>query len=183
MPNDFASRVEIFLDGSNFYNGLRQQFGDGRYSVEKLVSRVVNGRILVRLNFYTGLIDPHRDFKGASAQKRFLNFLEALPHPVKLYTRPMRYYTGWPKVPPQEKGVDVMLAIDSILGALDRRYDTAIFLSGDQDFTELVRVLHSRFSIRIETYYPVSRRHLFETAPECFAKGEVITKWFYRSIR
>ena len=95
----------------------------------------------------------------------------------------MRYYAGWPKVPPQEKGVDIMLAIDSLLGAVDGRYDTAVFLSGDQDFTELVKVLHKRFSVSLETYYPVSRRHLYETARECFSHGEVITKRFYCSIR
>lgn len=62
-----ASRVEIFLDHSNFYNGLRQQFGDGRVDFVKLVSRVVGQRSLTHFNIYTGTVDAGREPAKASA--------------------------------------------------------------------------------------------------------------------
>lgn len=176
-------RVEIFLDGSNFYNGLRSQFGHGQYSVEKLVNRIVAGRTLVRLNFYVGTIDPGRDPKGAAAQQRFLHSLSRLPFPKQICAFPMRYYAGWPQVPPLEKGIDAKIVQDLIIGAVDKTYDAAVVLTGDQDFIEVVRLLHSRFAVRLETYFPMARRHLHSKTQECFAIGQVITKDFYDSIR
>lgn len=176
-------RVEIFLDGSKFYNGLRKQFGDGRYSVEKLVTRILSKRTLVRLNFYVGTIDAGRDAKGATGQQRFLTAIGRLPFPVRMFTFPLRYFSGWPNVPPIEKGVDAKIVQDLIVGAVNQTYDVAVILSGDQDFIEVIRLLHSRFSIRLETYYPMARRHLHSKTTECFSHAEVITKEFYNAIR
>ena len=183
MSNSSSSRVEIFLDASNFYNGLRLQFGDGRYSVEKLVNRILSGRTLVRLNFYAGLLDPGHETKKSAAQQRLFSALRHLPFSVNIFASPLKYLPSWPKIPPIEKGVDTLMVQDLIIGAFDKRYDTAIILSGDQDFTHVVQLLNSRFPVSLETYYPASRRHLYESTRECFTKSEVITTEFYNAIR
>ena len=183
MSDPNSPRVEIFLDGSNFYNGLRLQFGDGRYNVEKLVARILAGRPLTTLNFYTATIDPGRDQKGAASQQRFLTMLRALSFPVRICTSPLRYLPGWPSVPPQEKGIDALMVQDLILGAVDRRFDVAVILTGDRDFMHVVQLLHGRFKIPLETYFPASRSHLFDHNRSCFARAEVITKTFYDAIR
>ena len=69
------------------------------------------------------------------------------------------------------------------MGAIDRAYDVAVLLSGDQDFCEVIKLLHARFPVEIETYYPMSRRHLYEASRSCFTYAEVINKKFYNSIR
>ncbi|MBX7259385.1 MAG: NYN domain-containing protein [Candidatus Hydrogenedentes bacterium] len=176
-------RVEIFLDGSNFYNGLRQQFGKGQYDVGKLVNRILANRTLVRLNYYIGAIDPNRDANGAAAQGRFLRAVQHLPFPVRLFTSPLRYLSTWPSVPPVEKGVDTKIVEDLIVGAFDQRYDVAILLSGDQDFVEVVRLLHSRFPVQLETCFPMARRHLHDATKVCFTAGQVITRAFYNAIQ
>ena len=183
MPTTIAPRVEIFLDDSNFYNGLQQQFGEGRYDIVKLAQRIVGARTLSRMNFYTGLVDPGRQAQAAQKQQSFLYSLSKLPIPVQVFARPMKYYAAWPAVPPQEKGVDARIVQDLIIGAVDNTYDVAVLLSGDQDFIEVVQLLHSRFSVCLETYYPAARRHLYEAARPCFAHAQVITKEFYDSIR
>jgi len=182
MATTTSPRVEIFVDGSNFYNGLQQQFGNGRYDIVKLTHRIVGTRTLSRVNFYTGLVDPGRQAQAAQKQQSFLKYLAKQPIPIRIFARPMKYYAAWPAVPPQEKGVDARIVQDLILGAVDKSYDIAVLLSGDQDFIEVVQLLHSRFSVHLETYYPASRRHLFEAARSCFAHGEVIKKEFYESI-
>lgn len=81
MIEDQKSRVEIFLDHSNFYNGLRQQFGDGRVDLVALANRVVGQRTLVRLNVYTGTIDAGRQSTAAAGQRRFFKALKHVPPP------------------------------------------------------------------------------------------------------
>jgi len=176
-------RVEVFLDHSNFYNGLRQQFGDGRIDFVKLVNRIIGPRSLVRFNLYTGTVDSGREPEKALAQQRFFQAIQRLPFPVAHFTRPLKYYASWPKVPPQEKGVDARIVQDLIMEAVDHAYDVAVLLSGDQDFCEVVKLLHTRFPVELETYYPVSRRHLYETSRSYFTRAEVITKKFYCDIR
>ncbi|MBI3318472.1 MAG: NYN domain-containing protein, partial [Candidatus Omnitrophica bacterium] len=109
MPSAPDSRVAIFLDHSNFYNGLRQQFGDGRVDFVRLVRRIAGQRTVVTLNVYTGTIDAGRQSEAAAKQQRFFDALHRLPLPVRLFTGPLKYYRDWPSVPPQEKGVDARI--------------------------------------------------------------------------
>lgn len=183
MAGNASPRVEIFLDGSNFYNGLQQQFGNGRYDIVKLANRIVGSRSLLRVNFYTGLIDSGRQAQAAQRQQSFLYSISNLPIPVRVFARPMKYYGAWPTIPPQEKGVDARIVQDLILGAIDNTYDVAVLLSGDQDFVEVVQLLHGRFGVHLETYYPASRRHLYESTRPCFTYAQVITREFYDEIR
>jgi len=175
-------RVEIFLDGSNFYNGLRGQFGSGFYSVARLVERIRRSRLLVSLNFYTATLDHGRQPEAAAAQRRFLETLATLPYPTHLFTRPLQYHPRWPVVPPVEKGIDAKIVEDLIVGAFDQRYDVAILLSGDRDFVEVLRLLRGRFRLSLETYYPMTRCHLYRAIPEAFTQAEVITKKFFKAI-
>ena len=94
----------------------------------------------------------------------------------------MQYSRFWPKVPPKEKAIDAKIVQDLIIGAVDDDYDVAVLFSGDQDFLEVVRLLHRRFPVSLETYYPASRRHLYEATKRCFSKAEVIGKNFHTAI-
>jgi hypothetical protein len=147
------------------------------------VSRVVGQRSLARFNVYTGTVDPGREPKKASAQQRFFKAIQHLPFPTRHFTHPLKYHASWPQVPPQEKGVDARIVQDLIMGAVDHTYDVAVLLSGDQDFCEVVELLSTRFPVQVETYYPMSRRHLYEASRSHFAHAEIITKKFYGSIR
>jgi uncharacterized LabA/DUF88 family protein len=178
-----TDRVEIFVDGSNFYHGLKKQFGDGRCDFEKLVARVLPSRQLVRFNDYAGTVHPGHQARVCAVQQAFLARLRLLSFPVKIHTRPMQYLSRKPLSPPREKGIDTRIVQDLIVGALDKRFDAAVLLSGDRYFVDVVRLISSRFGVKVETYYPASRRHLFEACREAFAKAETITRRFYDSIR
>jgi uncharacterized LabA/DUF88 family protein len=149
----------------------------------KLTNRILDNRQLVGFSLYTGVVSPVRQPATAKAQRRFLKALTRFPFPVEQFVRPLRYYPGWPKVPPQEKGADAKIVQDLIIGAVDETYDVAVLFLGDQDFVEVVKLLHARFPVELETYYPASRRHLYESSKGCFRKAQVITKNFYNSIR
>jgi hypothetical protein len=59
-------------------------------------------------------------------------------------------YRGWPALPPQEKGVDVALAVDLIEGALLGQFDVAVVFSGDSDLLPAIEVAFRRTPPRIE---------------------------------
>jgi uncharacterized LabA/DUF88 family protein len=47
--------------------------------------------------------------------------------------RALRYPAGWPETKPQQKGVDVALAIDFVTMAIDGQYDVGVIASTDTD--------------------------------------------------
>ena len=178
-----SERFAVFIDGSNLYNGLQKQFGDGRIDMMKLVNHLASGRAVASVLFFVGLLDQRRQPEAARGQQRFLAALSALRLPLQIFSRPMHYYSGWPKLPPQEKGIDALIVQGLIMGAVDNAFESAALISGDQDFAEVVRLISTRFRIRVETLYPASRRHLFESTKQYFHKSEVITKKLYEALR
>ena len=176
-------RVEIFLDSSNFYNGMRKQFGEGRVNFEKLVRYVLSGRQLTKLKVYVGTISEWNDRRGYDAQQRFFRMLTHLPFRTDLYDRPLHYSRDGNRLVSREKGIDTRIVQDLIMGALEDKYDTAVLLSGDQDFRDVVRLLHGAFPVDVETYYPESRSHLYKSCRDCFSKAEIINKQMYDLIK
>lgn len=63
--------------------------------------------------------------------------------------RPLKYP---PNAPPQEKGIDVQLAIDFVAGAFDDAYDTGIIFSTDTDLRPALEFVATRYpSKTVET--------------------------------
>lgn len=48
-------------------------------------------------------------------------------------TRTLRYPRNWPNAKPEEKGIDVALAVDYVMMAVRGQYDVGIILSADTD--------------------------------------------------
>lgn len=59
-------------------------------------------------------------------------------------------YRGWPATPPQEKGVDVALAVDLIEMALIGRYDVGVVFSCDTDLLPAIEVAFRRTPLQVE---------------------------------
>lgn len=50
----------------------------------------------------------------------------------------------------REKGIDVKMAVDLIIGALDDKYDTAILVSSDTDLVPALDLVRYRFNKKVE---------------------------------
>jgi len=66
----------------------------------------------------------------------------------------------------REKGIDVKIATDLIIGALDKKYDTAILVSSDTDLVPALDLVRHRFNKKVE-YIGFSipkdeSRHIYE---------------------
>ena len=124
-------RVCIFIDGSNFYHGLKSECAQTNLDFSKFVNWLVGGRHLVRTYYHTAAVAGTSP--NAQSQQKFLEALRRLPYfDVRLGRLEPRGNTF------VEKGVDVAISIDMLSMAHKNIYDVAILVSCDGDYVKAV---------------------------------------------
>jgi uncharacterized LabA/DUF88 family protein len=129
-------RVAIFIDGSNLYHGLKNNFRRQDLDFTAFIAKLCGNRPLFRTYYYNVLQDPAKWPDAHKEQQEFLDILNKTPY--------LEIRLGGTKVAsgiPVEKGIDVMLATDLQLFAWNNFYDIAILVSGDADFVYAVQVV------------------------------------------
>lgn len=143
------ARVMIFLDYQNVYMGARSCFHD-RYAPhfegqvnplalgELLTHDSPHDRELTHVRIYRGLPSATRDSKGYGAARQQIAAWRSLDSRISVFPRPLSYPRGWPdkSAPgelPREKGIDVSLAIDFVMLAVEGAYDVGVLMSVDTD--------------------------------------------------
>ena len=123
------SRVAIFIDGSNLYHALRDNFGRVDLNFAEFINRLCEARRLFRTYYYNVLQDQSQRPEGFREQQEFLAMLRKTPYlEVRLGTTKLLQGV------PVEKGIDIMLATDLLHFGWNNLYDVAILVSGDGDF-------------------------------------------------
>jgi len=126
-------RIAIFIDGSNFYHGLKALFGSAKIDFVKLAEKLCAGRKLIRTYYYNVPVNRADGEERYRRQQGFFAKLHGTPYmEVKLGRLVRRGSTMI------EKGVDVKLAVDMLNMAFTNIYDTAIVVSGDGDFDSAI---------------------------------------------
>jgi uncharacterized LabA/DUF88 family protein len=124
-------RVCIYIDGSNLYHRLKEEFGQARLDFAKFIAWLVGNRVLVRTYYYTAAVTY--DAEQASKQQRFLASLKRIPYlEIKLGRLEPRGNTHI------EKGLDVTVSVDMLSMASKNLYDVAILVSCDGDYVKAV---------------------------------------------
>ncbi len=138
-----SNRVMVFIDYQNVTStgydcfprvSRVRQFThiDPIRLAELLVGRRRFTSELVGIRVYRGRPSPDRQ-RGAAAVNDIQASEWERDSRVTVVRRPLRYPSGYPLERPQEKGVDVILAIDFVRLAIDRAYDTGVIVSHDTD--------------------------------------------------
>ena len=131
-----ARRVAVFIDGSNLYHSLEENCGRYDLNFHAFSQKLARGRTMFRTYYYNVLQDPERNPQGYQDQQKFLTALHNTPYlEVRLGGSKMR---GAATV---QKGVDIMIATDLLRFAWDDRYDVAVLVSGDGDFSYAVQAV------------------------------------------
>jgi len=156
-----TDRMVVFIDYQNTYKGARDAFFQGSASgrdgqVHPLaLGNVICGArqktfdtVLTGVRVYRGMPDGRRDPKGYGAGSKQKARWERSN--VAVVARPLRYPAGWPDEKPEEKGVDVHLAIDFVAMAIRDEYDVGVLVSCDTDLRpalEVVRTLRKHVEV------------------------------------
>lgn len=130
-------RVAIFIDGSNLYNGMRENLSNTRVNLSELIKQLQGERRLVRAYYYNAQLTEDYDGELREGQQRFFESLRRIPYVTVRLGRLYRRQDGTLV----EKGVDVAIAVESLSLAMTDAYDCALIVSGDGDYVELVEAL------------------------------------------
>lgn len=145
-------RVAIYIDGSNTYNKLKKiglpEEGK-RFDFSAFVSHIVSDRELISKRYYVGIV---RNYDGSQKsedlvrkQQQFLETLRLSGFEIK---KGKIMYDGIGDI--REKGVDVKLAVDLVIGAVDNLYDAAIIISSDTDLIPAIKYVRNGKKKKIE---------------------------------
>lgn len=159
-----ADRVFVFVDAQNLYRRARGAFGaraaDGRIEEPSIFGQVYPiqlgqlicdrpppgyTRKLQQVRVYTGRPDSTKDPKGYGANLAQCSAWEKAGAVVTWRT--LRYPPGWPKSKPEEKGIDVALAIDVVRLAIEGEYDIGVICSSDTDLRPALEYVHNKFIV------------------------------------
>jgi uncharacterized LabA/DUF88 family protein len=131
-----SNRVAIFIDGSNLYHSLKNNFKRFDLNFGEFTKKLCGSRQLVRTYYYNVLQESNQRSEGSREQQEFLETLRKTPY-LELRLGTTKLSQGIPV----ERGIDVMLATDLLYFAANNTYDIAVLVSGDSDFNYTVQVV------------------------------------------
>lgn len=153
------TRVAVFIDYQNCYMGVREAMGWRRAPFT--VGQVYPRRLAILLSDRGRSVDPSRRVeavrvfrgepsaahspKGQAACQRQVRYWGAQANVIPV-TRPLKYYEvtapgGKVVWEPREKGIDVLIALQMVMGAHNDDYDVAILVSADTDLVPAVETV------------------------------------------
>jgi len=141
----------IFIDGSNFYHGLRRNISKVDVDFSKLAAAISGNRRFVRMHYYNAPLDQKADPEKYRKQQKFFEKLRNTPNLKLVLARlQRRLIEGTPVY--VVKGDDIHLATDMIVLATKNAYDTAVLVSGDGDFVPAVSAVQE-MGKHVENFY------------------------------
>ena len=130
-------RVTVYIDGSNFYYKLRSpelSFPNlTKFNYRGLAVWLARDRLLTSCRYYVGVVRAGADnLKGQGLRSEQQRLFAHLSSQEQNFVIKRGYIMAQGGVY-HEKGVDVQLAVDLLVGAYENLYDTAIIVSSDTD--------------------------------------------------
>ncbi|MFH0970314.1 MAG: NYN domain-containing protein [Candidatus Diapherotrites archaeon] len=164
-------RVHLFVDGSNFYHGLKQNNFYKLFSYSTFFQQLNKKYNIEKVYFYDAIKNMDIEPEQYSKQQVFHARLQKDIPGLVLRTRKLKYLfandrlenakknasfcascqpkliqflqdAGLQKLS-KEKGIDILLVTDMVKGAFQDRYDIALLASGDADFVPAVDLVQS----------------------------------------
>lgn len=151
-------RVAVFIDGNNLFHAARFHNLDIDYN--KLLRVLLGDGRLLRAFFYTG-VDA-----GADRQQGFLLWMRR--NGFRVVQKELKtFYDGTRKA-----NLDVEIAVDML--SLAGRYDTAVLVSGDEDFVyALNAVAYKGCRVEVAGFRSNTAPHLIDVADFFIDLGEI----------
>lgn len=179
-----ADRVAVFIDWQNVYKGAREAFGlfgqpseYGNFSPYRLAQKLAEGNDrgsdgeLVLVEVHRGLPSSSRDPVGFGANRRqSAAWMRENPEVVIPRLRPLRYPPN-PADEPEEKGIDVQLALSAVEAALIGECEVAVIFSHDTDLipaVEMICRITGKSHVETVSWASATYKRRIRTKPEVF---------------
>lgn len=170
-------RVCIFVDAGNFHHLTLKKLGvrDLDFNFDDFVKFLARDRLVIEMGkrYYVGTVrerlDDPKSKESMSEQTKLFSILKKEHWEIKTSKLRRRveevaidqrtvdysklHRAGFYKIQYErwrEKGIDVKLATDLIVGAFDNKYDTAIIISSDGDLIPAIDLVRNRLRKKVE---------------------------------
>ena len=167
-------KVCVIIDAGNFYHLVLKKLNikELDFDFEKFVNFLVGEREIIKegKRFYIATVrENHEGKKSMSRQTTLFTVLsrskwvietsklKSRTERIKVDSRMVNYQkllnSGIKSIEyirAREKGIDVKMATDLIVGAIDKKYDTIILISSDTDLVPALDFVRFRFKTKIE---------------------------------
>src|SRR3989344_4379756 len=140
--NNKMERVCIFIDGSNFYNNTAKKGINVNF--ERLIDQLTKDKELVNAFYYIASLDFDTNPKKYWSHQKFLNKLRKIPKFNVVLCKLKKITDKDQTIHFEVKGDDALLIHDLICGAYENIYDTAIIVSGDEDFAQIIKTIQNK---------------------------------------
>lgn len=178
-------RISVYVDGANFHYGLRfihKRYTDFKFDFERFLKDLVKDNVLVDVYYYNASLKEHMNQGLFKQQQQFFERLRKINRfQVILCKRQMR------KTDNGEdryiiKGDDIHLAIDMLKDAYEDKFDKAVLISGDGDFSYLVKYVRIKGKIVDNFHFKenISSDLLNECNSSKVIDKKLANRYFYR---
>lgn len=140
-------RISIYIDGANFFGGLRSinsKYTDTKFDFKKYIQKITKGRKLIQVYYYNASLKQEINPRIFAKQQILFKRLRKIKKFKVILCRRQRRQNIDGKSYFTIKGDDIHLAIDMLKDAYENQYDAAILISGDGDFTPLVKYVKNK---------------------------------------
>lgn len=154
-------RVVLFIDGSNFYYGLKSIYKEEKelsnFNFLKLGEKLAGKEDLIRVYYYNAPLDYKNNPGKYAKQQKFFDKVKSTDKVKLILSRlQKRKIKGTDKYYSVIKGDDIHLASDMIKGAYENMYDVAVLVSGDGDFIPAVNIVQEKGKLVENAYFKQS---------------------------
>jgi len=120
---------------------------------QRLIKELVGNRILVNVYYYVAPLDIEANEEKYWSHQRFLDKLRQIPKFKVILCALKKIKADDRKYVYIVKGDDLKMSNTLLMGAVDNLYDTAIAISGDEDFIDSINIVRKRYKKKIGNAY------------------------------
>ena len=178
-------RVSIFIDGANFYYGLKTintRYSDIFFDFEKFVNDIIGRDILLKVYYYNAPLKENFNKWVYWNQMKLFARLRKIPKCEVVLCKRQRRVDSDNQEYYVIKGDDIHLALDMLRDACKDKYDKAILISGDGDFAQLVNyVRKEKKEVGVYAFKELTSVSLINEADKHFwIDKKIVNKFFWR---
>lgn len=150
MEKKKKERIVLLIDGSNFYYSTAKK--GKKVDFHKLINYLVGDNLLVNAYYYVAPLDIKTNEEKYWDHQRFLDKLKQISK-FKVVLCALKKIKAGKEYIYVVKGDDVKMSNTLLMGAVDDLYDTAIIVSGDEDFIDSISLVRKRYKKKVGNAY------------------------------